>query len=303
MYLAEVAPRELRGTVAACNALGITLGDVVAYLATLSSTLNTNELWPIACGLCVVPAAISLLILPFCPESPRFLFMKKGDEIAARKAFCRLNSNENVEALVCELMEEMTSVKTKPQFRFTHLFTRKDLRMPVLLACILVMQQQFSGINAVISYSSTMLRTAGFHEQYIQYCVLAVGVLNILVTTTALLLLQHAGRRTLLLWPTLVLTLVLLLLTVTVNVSTDATSRSLQRTMGLASAILILVYVGAFSLGLGSVTALIVSELFRQEPRAAAFSLSQCLYWFSNLLILGTYPSIVVSGSLVYVKR
>ncbi|CAH8612908.1 unnamed protein product [Dicrocoelium dendriticum] len=130
MYLAEVAPRELRGTVAACNALGITLGDVVAYLATLSSTLNTNELWPIACGLCVVPAAISLLILPFCPESPRFLFMKNGDEIAARKAFCRLNSNENVEALVCELMEEMASVKTKPQFRFTHLFTRKDLRMP-----------------------------------------------------------------------------------------------------------------------------------------------------------------------------
>ncbi|CAH8612935.1 unnamed protein product [Dicrocoelium dendriticum] len=149
MYLAEVAPRELRGTVAACNALGITLGDVVAYVATLSSTLNTNELWPIACGLCVVPAAISLLILPFCPESPRFLFMKKADEVAARKAFCRLNSNVNVEELVDELKEEMSNVESQPQFKFTHLFTRKDLRMPVLLACLLVMQQQFSGINAV----------------------------------------------------------------------------------------------------------------------------------------------------------
>ncbi|CAH8612892.1 unnamed protein product [Dicrocoelium dendriticum] len=292
MYLAEVSPRELRGVVGACYHLGITLGNVIAYAVTLTSTLNTNELWPIACGLCVIPATISLLILPFCPESPRFLFIKKGDEIAAQTASRRLNAKEDVEELISELREEMVNVKSQPQFKFTQLFVRKDLRMPMLLACLVVLQQQLSGIHAVVSYSSTMLKITGIADQHIQYCVLAIGLLNVGATIIALMLLEQAGRRTLLLWPTVVLALTLFLMIVTVNVASDATD-ALRRSMGIASAVLMFIYVGAYALGLGPVAALIVSEVFRQGPRAAAYSLSQCLMWLSNLLVLGTYPSIV----------
>lgn len=149
IYLTEVAPRELRGAIGACNQLAVTVGIVVAYVATLSYTLNTATLWPVSVALGAVPAFISLLVLPFCPESPRFLFMKKNNEAEARKAFARLNVQENVETFLGELREEMEVAKNQPEFKFTQLFTQRDLRMPVLIACLIQVLQQLSGINAV----------------------------------------------------------------------------------------------------------------------------------------------------------
>ncbi|TPP66153.1 Solute carrier family 2 facilitated glucose transporter member 3 [Fasciola gigantica] len=292
IYLTEVAPRELRGAIGACNQLAVTIGIVVAYIATLSYTLNTKTLWPVSVALGAVPAFISLLVLPFCPESPRFLFVKKNNEAEARKAFARLNVQENVETFLGELREEMEVAKNQPAFKFTQLFTQRDLRMPVLIACLIQVLQQLSGINAVITYSSTMLRTAGIPDEYNQFCVTAIGVLNVIVTIVSLPLLERAGRRTLLLWPTVALAISLLLLTITVNLATTLSDAKAAQALGIVSALLILVYICGFALGLGPVPALIVSEIFRQGPRAAAYSLSQSLQWLSNLLVLCSYPSI-----------
>ncbi|KAG5449763.1 Solute carrier 2, facilitated glucose transporter member 4 [Clonorchis sinensis] len=292
MLLTEVAPRELRGAIGACNQLAITLGIAFSYVVTLSHALNTETLWPIACSLVGVPALISLLTLPFCPESPRWLFVKKNDETAARLAFARINSKESVETFLGELREEMEVAKNQPEFKFTQLFTQKDLRMPILIGCIIQVLQQLSGINAVITYSASMMQTAGVPSQYIEYCVLANGILNVLMTVVALPLLERAGRRTLLLWPTLVLAASLLFMTITVTLAKKHPDASVQQAMGILSAVLVLVYTAAFALGLGPVPSLIVSEIFRQGPRAAAYSLSQSIQWLSNLLVLFSYPSI-----------
>lgn len=147
----------------------------------------------------------------------------------------------------------------------------------------------------VITYSSTMLRTAGIPDEYNQFCVTAIGVLNVIITIISLPLLERAGRRTLLLWPTVALGISLLLLTITVNLATSLKDAKAAQGMGIVSALLILVYICGFALGLGPVPALIVSEIFRQGPRAAAYSLSQSLQWLSNLLVLCSYPSINVS--------
>ncbi|CAH8612988.1 unnamed protein product [Dicrocoelium dendriticum] len=293
MYLTEVAPSRLRGAIGACNQLGIVMGIVVAYVVTLTETLNHSKLWPFASGLCAVPAAISLLVLPFCPESPRFLMMKRNDEAGARKAFKQLSSNKDVDRFISELREEMEQAKSQPEFKFVQLFTQRDLRMPMLIACLIQLFQQMSGINAVICYSGTMLRTTGIEKHYIQYCVLAIGIVNVVVTIIALMLLERAGRRTLLLWPTIAVAIALLLMTVTVNVGADTDSKSVERAMGICSTCLILLFICGFALGLGPVPALIVSEIFRQGPRAAAYSISQCLLWLSNLIVLGAYPSMV----------
>ncbi|KAF7260766.1 hypothetical protein EG68_01658 [Paragonimus skrjabini miyazakii] len=292
LYLTEIAPRELRGAIGACNQLAVTIGISGAYIVTLTQALNTETLWPIACGLGAVPAFVSLLILPFCPESPRFLFLKKNNEADAKKAFLRLNAKENVETFVGELREELEVASNQPEFKFTQLFTQKDLRMPVLIACLIQVLQQLSGINAVISYSSTMLESAKVPDEYNQYCVMTIGFLNVIVTIVSLPLLERAGRRTLLLWPTVVLACSLFLLTITINVATGLPEGTAKRVLGIISVLLIFVYICGFALGLGPVPALIVSEIFRQGPRAAAYSLSQSLQWLSNLLVLCSYPSI-----------
>ncbi|THD24024.1 Glucose-transporter [Fasciola hepatica] len=148
LYLTEISPRDIRGAVGACHQLALTLGILIAYILTLDVILNTETLWPVAVGLSGVPAAISMFVLPFCPESPRFLFMNKGNEHGARKAFVKLNSKEDVDTFIEELREEMEAAKRRSKFKCGQIFTAKDLRMPVLLACLIQIQQQLSGINA-----------------------------------------------------------------------------------------------------------------------------------------------------------
>ncbi|KAK4469537.1 hypothetical protein MN116_007079 [Schistosoma mekongi] len=291
LYLTEVAPRDLRGGIGACHQLAVTIGIAFSYFITFSFLLNTSSLWPLAVALGAIPAAISIIILPFCPESPRFLYMKKNKEAEARKAFLRLNVKENVDIFIGELREEIEVGKNQPAFKFTQLFTQRDLRMPILIACLIQVLQQLSGINAVITYSSLMLELAGISDAYMQYCVFAIGVVNVIVTVISLPLLERAGRRTLLLWPTVSLALSLLLLTVFVNLADSGPEKS-KTAMGIISNILILIYICSFALGLGPVPALIVSEIFRQGPRAAAYSLSQSVQWLSNLIVLFSYPLI-----------
>lgn len=139
-----------------------------------------------------------------------------------------------------------------------------------------------------------MLELAGIPDMYLQYCVFAIGVLNVIVTVVSLPLIERAGRRTLLLWPTVSLALSLLLLTIFVNLAYSGPVGA-RSAMGIISIILILVYICSFALGLGPVPALIVSEIFRQGPRAAAYSLSQSIQWLSNLIVLCSYPVIQVS--------
>ncbi|TGZ55240.1 hypothetical protein CRM22_010429 [Opisthorchis felineus] len=292
LYLTEIAPRDVRGAIGACHQLAVTLGIMVAYLATMGMALNTEKLWPIAIILSAVPAIVSLIVLPICPESPRLLFIEKGRELEARESFVRFNNKESVDAFIDELREEIQAAKSKPKFSFIQLFKRRDLRMPVLISCLIQVLQQLSGINAVISYSSTMFKTAGLSDQYNEYCVLAIGVFNVLMTCVSVVLLEKKGRRTLLLWPTLVVAVSLALLTITVNLVTHLKEGVTAQTMGGLSVVLLFFYVSGFALGLGPVPALIVAEIFRQGPRAAAYSLSQTVQWLSNLLVLCSYPSI-----------
>ncbi|VEL12343.1 unnamed protein product [Protopolystoma xenopodis] len=151
----------------------------------------------------------------------------------------------------------------------------------------------------VISYSSTMMETAGVAPSHGEYCVLGIGLVNVLFTVVSLPMLERFGRRTLLLWPTVSLAICLLALTITVNLAqTYAKDIVVGRTMGVISACLIFAYTISFAMGLGPVPALIVAEIFRQGPRAAAYSVSQSLQWLSNLIVLFSYPKLDVSNNL-----
>ncbi|CAH8518495.1 unnamed protein product [Schistosoma rodhaini] len=292
MYLTEIAPLSLRGGIGSLHQLALTIGIIVSYLMTLTYTLNTPTLWPISVAVGSVPALIALILLPYCPESPRFLFIKKGKEAKARKAFQRLNCIDDINETFNEMKREMHEAEKRPKFKFFRLFTQRDLRMPVLIACIIQVFQQLSGINAVITYSSTMLKTAGIPLVYIQFCVVAVGAINVLMTVLSVYLIERAGRRTLLLWPTVLLAFSLLCLTISVNTASSTKDQTTARTAGIISAVLIILYICGFALGLGPIPGVIVAEIFRQEPRAAAYSLSQGVNLLCNLLVLFSYPSI-----------
>ncbi len=127
-----------------------------------------------------------------------------------------------------------------------------------------------------------------------QYYVVGIGIWNVVCTIVSLPLIERAGRRTLLLWPSAVLAGSLVLLLITVNLQASATTGKVP--LSIISVVGCYIYMAAFALGLGPVPALIVSEVTRQETRAAAYSVSQFLQWMSNLFVMATYPSLNVSA-------
>ncbi|VDM02003.1 unnamed protein product [Schistocephalus solidus] len=295
LYLTEIAPLNLRGFIGACHQLAVTMGIVISYCATIKQAFNTDTLWPLAIAIGAIPPAVSCFLLPMCPESPRYLYLIKNREEDAKKAYARLNP-EGVDMFTAEMREEAEAAKKQPEFKFMQLFKQPDLRLPVAIAVLIQVLQQLSGINAwthTIAYTRLdeprQIWSASVKEAQIQYFVMAIGVLNVVCTIVALPLLERAGRRTLLLWPTFVLGVTLLLLTVMVCIL-DSKPENQKEPYAVGCVVLLFIYIACFAVGLGPIPALIVAELFRQGPRTAAYSLSQSVQWLCNLMVLLTFP-------------
>lgn len=298
IYLTEVAPIKIRGAIGACHQLAVTIGILVAFVCSgLEQTMNHKDLWIVAQALTGIPAIISLIVLPFCPESPRFLFMSQGKKDEAIKALKRLYPDEDPNQHIEEMQKEMEGNTTADsagakKFSFTQLFTQADLRMPVAIAVGIQIMQQLSGINAVMSYSTAMMETSGIAKESIPYVNLGFSFFNVLCTVISLPLLEKFGRRTLLLVPSAVLAISLIVLCISAVLVKQSPSASVQYAASVFFMIFIFVYTAGFAFGLGTIPGFIVAEVFRQEPRSAAYSLSQGVQWISNLIVSTTFVNL-----------
>ena len=146
----------------------------------------------------------------------------------------------------------------------------------------------------MVANSSAMMESAQVSSEVLDYFVLGLGLLNVVCTVVALPLLEKSGRRTLLLWPSLVLAGTLLLLVIFVNISSSV-AETKRLPFVIVSVALIFIYIASFAMGLGPMPSLIVAEVFRQGPRAAAYSLSQCVQFAANLAVVFSFPSLNVS--------
>jgi len=85
MYISEIAPLNLRGGLGTVNQLAVTVGLLLSQVLGIEQILGTNDGWPILLGLAICPAILQLILLPVCPESPRYLLITKQWEEEARK--------------------------------------------------------------------------------------------------------------------------------------------------------------------------------------------------------------------------
>ncbi|NWJ11982.1 GTR5 protein, partial [Crypturellus undulatus] len=105
--------------------------------------------WPVLLGLTGIPSLMQLLILPFFPESPRYLLIQKGNEEQARQALQRLRGWDDVDNEIEEMRQEDRSEKEEGQISVFSLFTSRGLRWQLISIIVMMMGQQLSGINAV----------------------------------------------------------------------------------------------------------------------------------------------------------
>lgn len=84
MYISEIAPLNLRGGLGTVNQLAVTIGLLLSQVLGIEQILGTNDGWPVLLGLAICPAILQLMLLPVCPESPRYLLITKQWEEEAR---------------------------------------------------------------------------------------------------------------------------------------------------------------------------------------------------------------------------
>ncbi|XP_044528880.1 solute carrier family 2, facilitated glucose transporter member 4 isoform X1 [Gracilinanus agilis] len=277
MYVGEIAPTHLRGALGTLNQLAIVIGILVAQVLGLDSMLGTEKLWPLLLSLTVLPTLLQLVLLPFCPESPRYLYIIRNLEGPARKSLKQLTGWADVSGALAELKEEKRQLEREQPLSLLQLLHSRTHRQPLVIAVVLQLSQQLSGINAIFYYSTSIFESAGVGQP--AYATIGAGVVNTAFTLVSVLLVEQAGRRTLHLLGLAGMCGCAILMTVALLL--------LERfpAMSYASMVAIFGFVAFFEIGPGPIPWFIVAELFSQGPRPAAMAVASFSNWTCNFIV------------------
>lgn len=167
IYSAEVSPASIRGGIVTSFQFFVAFGILVGFSCNLAF-MNIGPLaWRFQLAAAFVPAVPLMVLIWFTPESPRWL-MKKGRYQKAFRAFNRIRNTELISARElfyahCQIMSEVEVFGGKSLgARALELFTVPRIRRATVSSSIIVIAQQFSGINIMAFYSSTIFAEAGY---------------------------------------------------------------------------------------------------------------------------------------------
>ncbi|CAJ0571807.1 unnamed protein product, partial [Mesorhabditis spiculigera] len=190
MYLMELTPAKYRGAAGTMHAVALSFADWFCLFIGLPEVLGGKDYWPYAFALPGVPALALVLILPFCPESPKYLLNSRGNRDAAFRAIDVLVCDESSTDLYKDLVRNCGEDKRK-RGTFRELFSRPDLRMPLYVSLFVMFAQQFTGCTAIFAYSTDMFIEAAIEPQIARYATLAIGIAYFLCACMAPLLIDR----------------------------------------------------------------------------------------------------------------
>ncbi len=280
MYIAELAPPAIRGSLVTFFQLAITVGIAVAYWVDLGFA-NAGMGWRPMFAVALIPGALLAIGMLFLSETPRWLAGKGRWDDASVALEHTVHGEEKRQELndIRKTIEEekRTSVKE---------LLRPGLRLALLVGVGLAIFQQLVGINTVIYYAPTIFGYAGFNSA--STAILAtsvVGVVNVLSTILSLFLVDRVGRR-----PLLTFGIVGMIVTLTAMGIIFAIGPTHA---GWFILVCLIVYIISFAIGMGPVFWLMTSELFPNRLRGSGASISSLWNWAANLAVSITFLTLI----------
>ncbi|XP_074780872.1 solute carrier family 2, facilitated glucose transporter member 5-like isoform X2 [Athene noctua] len=279
MFLGEVSPKNLRGAIGIVPQLFITVGILIAQILGLNIILGNTEGWPLLLGLTGIPSLIQVLTLPFFPESPRYLLIQKGNEERARQALQKLRGCSDVDDEIEEMYQEDWSEKEEGRFSALSLCTFRGLRWQLISIIVMMMGQQLSGVNAVFYYADRIFQSAGVESSNVQYVTVSIGAINVVMTLLAVLIVESLGRRILLLAGFGLCSVSCAVLTLALNLQTTVSW------MSYLSIVCVIVYIIGHAIGASPIPFVMITEMFLQSSRPAAFMVGGLVHWLCNFTV------------------
>jgi sugar porter (SP) family MFS transporter len=272
LYIGETAPRKVRGALVSFNQLAITSGILVSYLVDYG--LSSSQNWRLMFGLAAIPAILMFVGMLFQHESPAWL-VAHGHEDEARVVLHRVRSPEEIEPEIREIRELS---QRKSSFREV---LSPTVRKVMIIGVSLAVFQQITGINTVIYYAPTLLKSAGLGNSAALLANVVNGAVNVGMTIVAIRLLDRTGRRPLLLSGTAGMAVGMVVVALTFLLGGD----SLHGSSAYFAIAGLLIYTGSFAIGLGPVFWLLISEIYPVKIRGQAMSVATMANWGANFIV------------------
>ncbi|XP_012691324.1 solute carrier family 2, facilitated glucose transporter member 1 [Clupea harengus] len=277
MYVGEVSPTSLRGALGTLHQLGIVTGILIAQVFGMESLLGNADLWPLLLSFTFIPAVVQCIMLPFCPESPRFLLINRNEEAKAKTVLKKLRGTTDVGADMQEMKEESRQMMREKKVTIPELFRSPVYRQPMFIAIMLQLSQQLSGINAIFYYSTRIFKKAGVSQPV--YATIGAGVVNTAFTVVSLFVVERAGRRSLHMLGLVGMAASAVLMTIALALLEKL------KWMSYLSIVAIFGFVAFFEIGPGPIPWFIVAELFSQGPRPSAMAVAGFCNWTANFIV------------------
>uniref|UniRef100_A0A8C3AJ49 Solute carrier family 2 member 1a n=1 Tax=Cyclopterus lumpus TaxID=8103 RepID=A0A8C3AJ49_CYCLU len=285
LYVEEISPTSLRGALGTLHQLGVVIGILMAQVFGIESLMGNASLWPVLLAFTLLPAVLQCVLLPLCPESPRYLLINCNEESRALK----LRGTDDVTEDMQEMKEESQQMMREKTVTILELFRSPMYRQPIFVAIMMHLSQQLSGINAVFYYSTGIFERAGVSQPV--YATIGAGVVNTAFTVVSVSD-NRVGRR-----PLQLTGLMGMAVSTVCCVAQDQ-----LRWMSYISIVAIFSFVAFFEIGPGPIPWFIVAELFSQGPRPAAIAVAGFSNWTANFLVGMGFPYVEqICGPYVFI--
>jgi SP family xylose:H+ symportor-like MFS transporter len=289
MYIAEITPGRVRGTMVSVNQFAIVTGMLIIYFVNYFIALQGDQAWNVSTGWRwmfasgALPSALFLALLFFVPESPRWL-VEKGSKEKALEILTKVGGSGFAQS-------EITSIETTLNQEVESLgqLFKTGWRKVMILGIALAVLQQVTGINVFLYYAPEIFKKLGSEVDAALLETIVVGAVNLAFTIVAIWTVDRLGRKPLMI------------------IGASGMCLSLIA-MGLAAQyavvsiwilLFILAYIACFALSVGPVTWVLLSEIYPTRIRGRALSIATFCLWTANFIVSQTFPMMDESPVLI----
>jgi SP family arabinose:H+ symporter-like MFS transporter len=288
VYIAEIAPATWRGRLVGTFQINVVVGILLAYLSNFCVALFHlgNLEWRWQLGIPAAPALLFLVLVLGIPQSPRWLATK--GRLGEALDVLRLVGSSDAET---ELQEIVGSIQLDRSHSREPLFSRK-YAFPIFLAIAMGMFNQLSGINAILYYLNDIFSSAGFSHMSSSGQAVVIGFTNLVATLIAMAVIDHIGRKKLLLIGSAGMVFCL-----------GGVAHLFWRHEQSAALLGLLVgFIIFFAISQGAVIWVYISEIFPNKVRSRGQSVGSSAHWITNAIIAGVFPLVAArSNALPFV--
>ena len=284
MYIAEISPASIRGTLVSCNQFAIIFGMLVVYFV---NYLIRNNLADTTQGIQAAmveigwrrmflseafPAGAFFLLVFLVPETPRYLVMK-GKSDSALKILTRINGKDEGARILDEIRDNIVEKKER----------LLSYGIGVIITGVLLsFFQQAIGINVVLYYAPRIFEGLGASGDASMMQTVVMGIVNIIFTLVAIFTVDKSGRKPLLIIGSIGMMTGMLALA----------AFSFFDLIGIGALIFIIIYTASFMMSWGPICWVLISEIFPNTIRSQAVAIAVAMQWVANFLVSSTFPSL-----------